>query len=398
MGNTLREMNDVAGALSSFKKAVKVNPSFADGHCNLASIYKDMGNISEAIQSYENALKLNPVFPDAYCNLTHCLQVICDWDNYEERMQNIVSVLKKQLIFEKLPSIHPHHSMLYPLSNEERKEIASRHANLYLEKINMLSHVDFRHNREVNGRLRIGYVSSDFGNHPTSHLMQSLPGLHNRSRVEIFCYALNPDDGTNFRSKIVKESEHFCDLSQVPCVIKAAKTIHDDGINILINMNGYTKGAKNEIFALRPAPLQVMWLGYPGTSGADFMDYIITDPISSPLAHEWDYSEKFAYMPETYFIGDHKQMFMHLKNKFIVRFSHKASSSDVAIVNSGDNIKLEDYITVKKKAYIIECDTETQSIEIIKKEINIPDRIATVAIDPRQTTVPFLLLIAFFIN
>ena len=75
----------------------------------------------------------------------------------------------------------------------------------------------------------------------------------------------------------------------------------------------YTKGARNEIFALRPAPIQVMWLGYPGTSGAPYMDYIITDAQTSPLRLASQYSEKIAYMPNTFFIGDHKQMFPHLK-------------------------------------------------------------------------------------
>ena len=108
-----------------------------------------------------------------------------------------------------------------------------------------------------NGRLRVGYVSSDFGNHPTSHLMQSIPGMHEKTNVEIFCYSLSPDDGTSFRSKIASEAEHFIDLSAVPCNGKAADRIHADGIHVLVNMNGYTKGARNELFALKPAPIQV---------------------------------------------------------------------------------------------------------------------------------------------
>jgi protein O-GlcNAc transferase len=106
----------------------------------------------------------------------------------------------------------------------------------------------------------------------------------------------------------MKESEHFVDLSQVPCNGEAADRIFKDGIHILINLNGYTKGARNEIFALRPAPIQVMWLGYPGTSGAPFMDYIVTDTITSPIELAYAYTEKLAYLPHTFFIGDHQQM------------------------------------------------------------------------------------------
>jgi protein O-GlcNAc transferase len=256
MGNTLKEMQDVTGAMHCYSRAIQINPAFADAHSNLASIHKDSGNIPEAISSYRTALKLKPDFPDAYCNLAHCLQIVCDWTDYETRMKKLVNIVAEQLEKNRLPSVHPHHSMLYPLSHDYRKAIAARHANLCLEKIHVLHKPPYKFLRTIEGRLKIGYVSSDFGNHPTSHLMQSVPGLHDLNNVEIFCYALSVDDGTTFRSKIAKESEHFVDLSQIPCNGKAADRIYGDGIHILVNMNGYTKGARNEIFALRPAPIQ----------------------------------------------------------------------------------------------------------------------------------------------
>jgi protein O-GlcNAc transferase len=169
-------------------------------------------------------------------------------------MKKLVSIVAEQLDKNRLPSVHPHHSMLYPLSHEFRKAIATRHANLCLEKVCMtdcsfitiyesflgcfslnfktqkyhspLCHIvcpqihvlhkpPYKFPIELGGRLRVGYVSSDFGNHPTSHLMQSVPGMHDRTRIEVFCYALSGDDGTTFRTKIARESEHFIDLSQV---------------------------------------------------------------------------------------------------------------------------------------------------------------------------------------
>merc|ERR1712228_510617 len=107
------------------------------------------------------------------------------------------------------------------------------------------------------------------------------------------------------------------------------------------NMNGYTKGARNEIFALRPAAIQVMWLGSPGTSGAPFMDYIITDSQTSPLRLASQYSEKLAYMPNTFFIGDHKQMFPHLKERIVLKDRNKLKTHEnghvadnVAVINT----------------------------------------------------------------
>ncbi|KAH1165454.1 hypothetical protein KIL84_023013, partial [Mauremys mutica] len=282
MGNTLKEMQDVQGALQCYTRAIQINPAFADAHSNLASIHKDSGNIPEAIASYRTALKLKPDFPDAYCNLAHCLQI---------------NVLHKP------PYEHP-------------KDL-----------------------KASEGRLRVGYVSSDFGNHPTSHLMQSIPGMHNPDKFEVFCYALSPDDGTNFRVKVMAEANHFIDLSQIPCNGKAADRIHQDGIHILINMNGYTKGARNELFALRPAPIQAMWLGYPGTSGALFMDYIITDQETSPVDVAEQYSEKLAYMPNTFFIGDHANMFPHLKKKAVIDFKSNGHIYDNRIVLNGIDLK-----------------------------------------------------------
>jgi len=366
MGNTLKEMNDINGALQCYTRAIQINPAFADAQSNLASIHKDSGNIPEAIQSYRTALKLKPDFPDAFCNLAHCLQIICDWTDYQPRMRKLIQIVADQLEKNRLPSVHPHHAMLYPLSHEQRKAISARHAALCIEKIQMLHKpkYDFSHLTTSNGILKIGYVSSDFGNHPTSHLMQSVPGMHNRKNVKIYCYALSADDGTKFRSKIAEECDVFVDFSQVPCNGEAADRIYADGIHILINMNGYTKGARNEIFALRPAPIQVMWLGFPATSGASFMDYIITDKVTSPIEFADQFSEKLAYMPDTFFVGDHKQMFPHLIERVIISDSstckklfdaefnnlnlNETIPDNVSIVNATDLSPILEKAEVKK--------------------------------------------------
>ncbi|XGW15493.1 hypothetical protein V3C99_001174 [Haemonchus contortus] len=377
MGNTLKEMGDAANAMQCYTRAIQINPAFADAHSNLASIHKDSGNIPDAIQSYSTALKLKPDFPDAFCNLAHCLQIICDWTDYDNRMKRLVAIVDEQLSKKRLPSVHPHHSMLYPLTHQTRIAIAAKHAQLCIEKVAMLGHPPFNYPDRLsvrNGasRLRVGYVSSDFGNHPTSHLMQSIPGMHDRSRIEVFCYALSANDGTNFRQKLINEAEHFVDLSQISCNGKAADRINQDGIHILINMNGYTKGARNEIFALRPAPIQVMWLGYPGTSGAPFMDYIITDAVTSPLRLAHAYTEKLAYMPHTFFIGDHAQMLKHLTERVILKDKLAPAERDnVAVVNATN---LEPLLS---KADVKHTIRETEVVygpakEKIKTEVVVP--------------------------
>lgn len=381
MGNTLKEIGDIQGALQCYSRAIQINPAFADAHSNLASIHKDSGNITEAIAAYKTALRLKPDFPDAYCNLAHCLQIICDWTDYDERMRRLRQIVGEQLQRNRLPSVHPHHSMLYPLTHAQRKAIAGKHAMFCIEKVSILHKqpYDFSHFKtERPKRLRIGYVSSDFGNHPTSHLMQSVPGMHNRSHVEIFCYALSSNDGTKFRAKIEREADHFIDLSSTPCNGKAADRIYTDRIHVLLNMNGYTKGARNEIFALRPAPIQVMWLGYPGTSGANYMDYIVTDKITSPIELSDQYSEKLAYMPETFFLGDHKQMFPHLIERVILS-ECGSIRKETTVSADGTNQRVDTIVAPPDNVNIVNATDLSPIIE--KAEIK---RICEVAVVTRS--------------
>ena len=306
-------------------------------------------------------------------------------------MRKLVATVADQLEKNRLPSVHPHHSMLYPLSHEQRRAIAARHAALCYEKIQILHKPHYIFKKETITRLKIGYVSSDFGNHPTSHLMQSVPGMHDRDLVEIYCYALSSDDGTTFRAKIESECDQFVDLSNYTCNGKAADRIFADGIHILVNMNGYTKGARNEIFALRPAPIQVMWLGYPGTSGAPFIDYIITDRVTSPIDVANQYSEKLAYMPDTFFVGDHKQMFPHLIERVILFDKSPTESDDekdaaslpdtVSIVNATDLSPIIEKAEVKKIREVAVVTTAsnatvnnlaTEKVEVVKTIVELP--------------------------
>uniref|UniRef100_A0A8C8EMU1 UDP-N-acetylglucosamine--peptide N-acetylglucosaminyltransferase 110 kDa subunit n=1 Tax=Oncorhynchus tshawytscha TaxID=74940 RepID=A0A8C8EMU1_ONCTS len=372
LANALKEKGNVSEAEECYNTALRLCPTHADSLNNLANIKREQGNIEDAVQLYRKALEVFPEFAAAHSNLASVLQqqgklqealmhykeairsadthtlslsrsLSSRWfDNYEDRMKKLVSIVADQLDKNRLPSVHPHHSMLYPLSHGFRKAIAERHGNLCLDKINALHKPAFEYPKDLKasaGRLRVGYVSSDFGNHPTSHLMQSIPGMHSSEKFEVFCYALSPDDNTNFRVKVVAEANHFTDLSQLPCNGKAADRIHQDGLHILVNMNGYTKGARNELFALRPAPIQCMWLGYPGTSGAPFMDYIVSDKETSPFEVAEQYSEKLAYMPHTFFIGDHANMFPHLKKKAVIDFKSNGHIFDNRIVLNGIDLK-----------------------------------------------------------
>lgn len=185
--------------------------------------------------------------------------------------------------------------------------------------------------------LKIGYVSSDFNNHPLAHLMQSVFGLHNPSRVKAYCYATTASDNSEHRKQIEREAPVFYDVHGWG-PDRLVRQIVEDGIHILINLNGFTRGARNEVFAARPAPIQMSFMGFAGTLGAEWCDYIYADSTAVPAetlrpsrrnidleddGHEgssegnedWVYSENIIFARHTFFCCDHRQSAPDSKSK-----------------------------------------------------------------------------------
>ncbi|XP_074589523.1 uncharacterized protein LOC141845357 [Curcuma longa] len=312
-GNTFKEIGRVTEAIQDYIRAVNIRPTMPEAHANLASAYKDSGLAEAAIKSYRQALMLRPDFPEATCNLLHTLQCVCEWDDREKRFSEVESILRRQIKMSVLPSVQPFHAIAYPIDTMLALEISRRyaaHCSIIASRYGLPA---FAHPPRVHvkadgksGRLRVGYMSSDFGNHPLSHLMGSVFGMHNQENIEVFCYALSQNDGSEWRQRIQSEAEHFIDVSSMSSDLIARK-INEDGIHILVNLNGYTKGARNEIFAMQPAPIQVSYMGFPGTTGASYIDYLVTDEFVSPTRLSHIYSEKLVHLPHCYFVNDYKQ-------------------------------------------------------------------------------------------
>ncbi|KQJ99507.1 probable UDP-N-acetylglucosamine--peptide N-acetylglucosaminyltransferase SEC [Brachypodium distachyon] len=312
-GNTFKEIGRVNEAIQDYVQAATIRPTMAEAHANLASAYKDSGHVETAIVSYKQALHLRPDFPEAICNLLHTLQCVCDWENRDAMFRNVEDIIRRQIKMSVLPSVQPFHAIAYPIDPMLALDISRKYAAHCSLIASRLGLPPFVHPPPVpvkaEGkycRLRVGYVSSDFGNHPLSHLMGSVFGMHNRDNIEVFCYALSQNDGTEWRQRIQSEVEHFLDVSAMTSDM-IARIINQDKIQILINLNGYTKGARNEIFALQPAPIQVSYMGFPGTTGASYIDYLVTDEFVSPSCYAHIYSEKLVHLPHCYFVNDYKQ-------------------------------------------------------------------------------------------
>ncbi|HYH43378.1 MAG TPA: hypothetical protein VD867_15505, partial [Burkholderiales bacterium] len=155
-------------------------------------------------------------------------------------------------------------------------------------------------------RLRVGYFSSDFQEHAAAYLLAEVLELHDRSRLEVFAYSYGPDDGSPMRARIRTAVEHFVDIAW-EADDAAVKRIRADELDVLVDLKGYTVGDRLKLMAQRPAAVQVAWLGYPGTTGADFIDYLIADDFIVPHGAEAHYSEKVVRMPHCYQPNDRKR-------------------------------------------------------------------------------------------
>jgi protein O-GlcNAc transferase len=311
MGNAYKDLQRLDDAIKCYTTAIRINPQFADAYSNLASAYKDGGRIDDAITCYRKALSLKPDFPDALANFIHSLVFVCDWRNRDADFAKLDKMLVQQIARENcVPSVQPFHALVYPLSLDQMREIAQKHAARAKMNVALLEMPPFRFRAKLPGqRLKIGFVSADIGNHPLSHLMQNVFGMFAQKKVEIFVYALSASDQSAWRRTIEQSVEHFKDISNM-LNGDAARLIHSDGIHILVNLNGYTKGARNEIFALQPAPIQMTYMGFCGTMAADYIQYMIADPIVIPRDQpelRGGYTEKLLRMPHSYFVNDHKQ-------------------------------------------------------------------------------------------
>lgn len=238
---------------------------------DLATCYQERGEFVAAIDCYERALSYDPNLGETFANLSHAQLSICDWNNCD--ISKLTAQCEAELQVDPptstpsgegldgrvrakppLPSVQPFHAMIYPFSKPLQQAIAKRYA-AWTTSTALAYATPSLHHRNKKGRLHIGYVSNNFGDHPLTYAMKSILSLHHLDEFRITCYATSPHDYSMFRNEMEESVERFRDISDLTCG-DAAREIHGDGVNILVNLDGYTKGAKSEIFALRPCPVQ----------------------------------------------------------------------------------------------------------------------------------------------
>jgi protein O-GlcNAc transferase len=308
MGNTLKGQGKAKEATACYEKAVEIDPDYADAYHNMGNTLNDQGKIEESIACYEKAVEIDPNDAEAINDLVRQLQQTCAWEKLEGMTARLDTLTRKALDRGKKPAEHPFLNLTRHADPCRNSAIAkSWGCDMMRRMPNPEIHFAFDDRRSCKKRITVGYLSNDFQNHATAHLMLKLFGLHNRDEFTIYCYSYGKDDRSFYRAQIQQDCDQFIDLDNLSN-IDAAKCIYEDQVDILVDLKGYTKGNRLAICALRPAPIQVNYLGFPGTTGADFFDYIITDRIVTPEHHAPYYAENFVYLPHCYQVNDHTQL------------------------------------------------------------------------------------------
>ena len=293
-GNAFKDQGKLEEAREAYKKVLAINPDYAEAHNNIGIAIKDQGKLEEAIEAYKKALSSKPDYAMARAQKLHVQAHMCDWLAIDEDLASlkILGIAGKSvspfsvLSLEDVPERHRLRSELYARENLSQKPLPSPAMP-----------------SKRPDKLRIGYFSADYGEHPVAYLIAKVLEQHNRDEFEVFGYSLRGNQQVELRQRLINSFDRFVDVQKLSNKDVARKA-RQDGIDIAIDLNGYTQNARTKIFAYRAAPIQINYLGFPGTTGTDFMDYIVADRHIIPPENQKYFNEKILYLPNTYMPTD----------------------------------------------------------------------------------------------
>ncbi|GBG15962.1 uncharacterized protein NMK_3582 [Novimethylophilus kurashikiensis] len=294
-GVLLRDMLRHKDALERFNQVLHIEPNYIPALANCAIILTEFKQSDKAIAMFEHLLRLKPDFEYGPGLLCYERLHLCDWKDFGGISEQIVQGVRngkrtcKSLAF-----------MAVSDNAVDHQSAAQIFAQHYCPKSATLlwNGECYRHQK-----IKLAYVSPDLREHPVCHLMAGVIEQHDKSRFETIAISLGVDDGSRLRTRMLKTFDHFIDAREMgPTQI--ARLMRDMEIDIAVDLAGYTSDSRAQIFALKPAPVQVNYLGYPGTMGTDYMDYIIADRYVIPEEHQQFYNENVAYLPDTYLPTD----------------------------------------------------------------------------------------------
>ncbi len=303
LGTAFARRHALPEAADCLRRAIALEPGWPEAHFNLGHVHGLLGEHPEAARAYRRASEADPGSPAYRSALLSELQQLCDWSQFDALCRQ----LRRDLAARPDAPLEPFALVSIPSTRAEQLQCARAYARR-LERGVAADRLrsPFAFGRGPRDRLRIGYLSADFHEHATAYLAAELFELHDRGRFHVGAYSYGPASASAMRTRLERAFDRFVDISECSNA-EAAAAIHAHGVDVLVDMKGYTQFARTEIAARRCAPVQVAFLGYPGTMGAEFIDYLVGDRFVTPAEHARDYSEAIVRLPGTYQVNDRKR-------------------------------------------------------------------------------------------
>lgn len=298
LGVILKSRGAAETALSAFEQAVQLRPGNLQALSNLAEMHWEIKDYQGAEKLYRQIKSISPDNSQAMAGLAYVLAQTCSWPD----MVNIEHELIRELNASQLSTASPFHLLRIGEVTPAMQRAASLSYVVSQRRARYacLPKLLAKHDPVESRRLRLGYLSADIHEHATMHLLGGVLDAHDRESFEIWIYSYGKSRKDSSRQRAVNAVEHFVECSDMTDG-EIAERIADDRIDILVDLKGFTRDARIGILMMRPAPLIINWLGYPGTMGdASLADYIIGDPVVTPEAHIDHFSESIAQMPHCY--------------------------------------------------------------------------------------------------
>jgi predicted O-linked N-acetylglucosamine transferase (SPINDLY family) len=294
-GVTLLALKRHADAVASFDKALTLKPSDPEALSNRGTALFELKRYDEAAADHARLLATSPDFPYALGNLVLCRAYACDWRNFAEDRTRLSAALRGGRAV-----ISAHASTLVSADAEEQLSSARRWVADHCPPSPTPL---WRGERYHHDKIRVAYLSADFHNHATAFLFAGAVEHHDRDRFETIAISFGPDDGREMRKRLGRSFGRFVDVTR-QSHHEVAVMMRRLEVDIAVDLKGHTQDARPQVLALKPAPVQVNYLGHPGTMGADYIDYILADETVIPRGEERFYSEKIVYLPDSYQAND----------------------------------------------------------------------------------------------
>lgn len=296
-GNVLGDLGRYEEAIPYLQRAIAAQPKLADTHYNLGVALQSLKRHDEAIASLQTALELAPRSPYTLSYLLWNEMSICRWRELDARVRALRSQLRE------VPAA-PFTFLAVSYSAEEQRRCAALHVR---EKAPGRPAPLWQGTRYRHRKIRLAYLSADFREHPVAQLTAGLFERHDRERFEVCGISYGVDDRSAMRRRLMQGFDRFVDVLRLSDA-GAAGALREAEVDIAIDLQGHTTGSRPGILAHRPAPVQVNYLGYPGTSGAEFIDYLVADAFVVPAEQKRFFSEQVVHLPDCFQVNDHQHV------------------------------------------------------------------------------------------